>query len=233
MFLYLFGEERSMPEKRTPQQVLDIVFDMLATDVPESKVLSVLLQMGLSEQEARALITAAKAKLEKYLESRLAVSIDKLLETRKKEIEEYLAAKLAETQKQIQLQNELKFMEEKNFVEDRVSSLKSEVDSLKQDVFAARTELGGAVQQALTQTEVLGMKTAPRILSILLLAGGLFSAVASVFLIKGVLDQFAPGVKAPSLLDVAPSLLLYSVFLLLSLVIIKVGINLFQIRPKK
>lgn len=217
---------------KKPQQVLDIVFDMLATDVPEPKILGVLLQMGMSEQESKAVITAAKAKLEKYLESRMATSIDKLFDTRKKELEDFLAAKLSETQRQIQLQNDLKLMEQKKFTEDALTALRREVESLKQEAYSSRMELSGDVQRALSQTEVLGMKTAPRLLSLVLIAAGLFSAIVSVVFIKGVVDQFAPGLKAPNFFDVAPQLLLYCVFLLLSVIIIKVGVNLFRIKPR-
>jgi hypothetical protein len=220
-----------MPEKTAgTREVLDVVFDLLSTDVPEEKIISMLLQMGLKESEAKAVISAAKAKLEKYLESRLATSVDKLLETRKKEIEQYVASELEDTKRKIALQTDMRLMEQKKYTDDQTTKLRAEIEALKSDVFSFKTEAGSQVKQAVKQTELLGLKTLPRLVSIGVVFGGLFACLASFILIKGIVDMYAPGIKAPALSDIIPQLLLYSILFVIGIVVLKAGIDMYSLQ---
>src|SRR3989344_6113947 len=127
------GEIKTVGErkKRETREVLDIVFDMLSSDVPESQIMQMLLQLGLASDEAGQVLNASKLRYKEYMDSRMAGSIEKVFTTKRKELLEQVAASMKDVQKQMQLQNDLRLLETQKYADRKSEEVVTRVTSLK------------------------------------------------------------------------------------------------------
>jgi cell division protein FtsB len=123
----------------------------------------------LPKQKAQEVLTAAKKQFRKYAGAKLGSTVEAMTS-------ESLQKGMGDIKKEVGLQMDLKFMEQKSYTDKRYSEIKSEVESLKSEVtdlkIGIESKLKTAVQQA-ASTQTKG--ATQRLLYVLLLIIGIYS----------------------------------------------------------
>lgn len=221
----IFERKKAKPEAK---KVSEIVFGMLANNMSEDRIIQTLLQSGVSKTEAQTILTGAKKQYKDYVGSRLDAFVDKLLEQKKQEITRHIESEIKTAKEEVFLQSDLKFMEQKQYVDKRVESLRKEVDSLKNDIYSLRVDADAKMGYIKSEVEGLRFKGAPRILLsvLMMLAGVLLIAFFSltmkdILLVELALEQNLPYIG------------FYILFIFVGLILLKLGTDIYFEKAKK
>ncbi len=151
------------------RKLTDIVLDMLASGLSDSQIIVNLQQSGLPKQKATDVLGAAKKQFQQYSGAKLGSTVESMTSER-------LQKGMTDIKKDVGLQVDLKFMEQKAYTDKKVDELKTEVESLKSEVTDLKigidTKLKTSVQQA-ASSQTKG--ATQRLLYVLLLVIGIYS----------------------------------------------------------
>ena len=214
------GEIKTVGErkKRETREVLDIVFDMLSSDVPESQIMQMLLQLGLASDEAGQVLNASKLRYKEYMDSRMAGSIEKVFTTKRKELLEQVAASMKDVQKQMQLQNDLRLLETQKYADRKSEEVLTQVTALKSDVFNVRSETDARFTDLQSKIAGIEVQTTPHVQTVLTMAVGALIAFVPLVLIRDGLS------KTPfSFAEFLPNLMVYLIIMVVGGIIAKHG----------
>jgi len=159
--------------KLQTREILDIIFDMLSSDVPEEKILSMLEEMGMGDEEARQTLSAAKAKYEALVQSSLSAAVDKLLSKEKEELMERVDSKVESLRKDLLLKVDMNSPEQRKYMEDRISEVNQEVNTLKSDLFSTKVEVNTRLKAVEEQAGVGKKRTGEVLISVVFMIAGI------------------------------------------------------------
>jgi hypothetical protein len=215
----IFDRKQGKPETR---EILDIIFDMLTSDVPEEKILSMLKQMGISDEEAKMTLSAAKQKYEALVKSSLSAAVDKLLTKEKEELLERVDTKVDSLKKDVLLKMEMANPQLQKYVDSKLDPMSTDINSLKSDLFSTRIEFTNrlkALEQKSGQEE---KKSSEILLPVILMIIGIFVMFYGASQERDLLMSF-------NVADMT-NIFLYGIVMVMGIVFIIVG---FQKYPKK
>jgi len=159
--------------KLQTREILDIIFDMLSSDVPEEKILSMLKEMGMGDEEARQTLSAAKAKYEALVQSSLSAAVDKLLSKEKEELMERVDSKVESLRKDLLLKVDMNSPEQRKYMEDRISEVNQELNTLKNDLFSTKVEVNTRLKTVEEQAGVGKKRTGEVLISVVFMIAGI------------------------------------------------------------
>lgn len=164
-----------MPEETEARSLSQIVLNMLAENVPERNIITNLQQAGLSAEKAKQVLEKAKQQFQEFS----GREIDRVVEAK---VSDAVDRHMTEARREFALQSDLKFTEQKGYVDKRIGELKSEIDALKSEVVGSKIDIDSKIKTALKRVQTLGAaSTAPKMLSIALIIAGLISVVVFLF----------------------------------------------------
>lgn len=174
-----------MPEETEARRLSQIVLNMLAENVPEKDIIINLQQAGLSAVKAKQVLEKAKQQFQEFS----GKEINRVVEGR---VSDTVDRQMAEARREFALQSDLKFTEQKGYVDKRIGELKSEIDALKSEVVGSKIDIDSKIKTALKRVQTLGVaSTAPKALSIVLIIAGIFSIIAFLFFGYEVMNSLA------------------------------------------
>jgi hypothetical protein len=161
-------------EKLKTREVLDIIFDMLSSDVPEEKILGMLKQMGMGDEEANNTLSAAKQKYDALVQSSLSAAVDKLLSREREELMERVDSKVSSLKKDVLLKMDISSPEMQRYIDTKLASSTTEINSLKGDLFSMKIEMNARLKSLEDKTGKGERKSAEKLLPVMLMIVGLF-----------------------------------------------------------
>jgi len=165
--------EKKEGERLKTREILDIIFDMLSSDVPEAKILSMLEEMGMGDEEARQTLSAAKAKYEALVQSSLSAAVDKLLSKEREELMERVDSKVESLRKDLLLKVDINSPEQRKYMEDRIAEVNQEVNALKSDLFGTKVEVNTRLKAVEEQAGVGKKRTGEVLISVVFMIAGI------------------------------------------------------------
>ena len=201
--------------KLQTREILDIIFDMLSSDVPEAKILSMLEEMGMGDEEARQTLSAAKAKYEALVQSSLSSAVDKLLSKEKEELMERVDSKVESLRKDLLLKVDMNSPEQRKYIEDRISEVNQELNTLKNDLFSTKVEVNTRLKTVEEQAGVGKKRTGEVLISVVFMIAGIIVLFYGLNQMRELVLQF----EFQKLTDI----FLYLIVVLIGLVISIVG----------
>jgi hypothetical protein len=201
--------------KLQTREILDIIFDMLSSDVPEAKILSMLEEMGMGDEEARQTLSAAKAKYEALVQSSLSAAVDKLLSKEKEELMERVDSKVESLRKDLLLKVDMNSPEQRKYIEDRISEVNQELNTLKNDLFSTKVEVNTRLKTVEEQAGVGKKRTGEVLISVVFMIAGIIVLFYGLNQMRELVLQF----EFQKLTDI----FLYLIVVLIGLVISIVG----------
>jgi hypothetical protein len=166
----IFDKREDKPKTR---EVLDIVFDMLSSDVPEDKIISMLKQMGMGDEEAKQTLSAAKQKFEALVQSSLSAAVDKLLAKEKEDLLARVDSKADAMKRDLLLKLDIRAQEDKKYVDQKADSVGAEISGLKGDLFSTKVEFNTRLRTLEDKTGQQQKKASEAILPLLLMIVGI------------------------------------------------------------
>ena len=218
----IFDKREGMPERPKTREILDIIFDMLASDVPEDKILSMLRQMGMGDEEARQTLSAGKQKFDALVKSSLSAAVDKLLAKEKEELLERVDSKVDSMRKDLLLKVDMSGPQQQKIIDSKISPLAAEISALKDDLYSTKAQMDNRVKELEDKEGKTQKRTADILLPVLLMILGIFVMFFGANQLRDLIMQFDPG----RILE----LVLYIVVAVIGLAFIIVG---FQKYPKE
>ena len=183
----IFGGKEGKLQTR---EVLDIIFDMLASDVPEDKILSMLQQMGMGNEEAKMTLSAAKQKFDALVQSSLSAAVDKLLVKEKEELLERVDSKVDSMRKDLMLKVDMSGPQQQKIIDSKISPLAAEISALKDDLYSTKAQMDNRVKE-LEDKEGKSQKKALNLpVPILLMIIGIFVMFFGANQLRGLIMPF-------------------------------------------
>jgi len=209
-------------EKLKTREVLDIIFDMLSSDVPEEKILSMLRQMGMGNEEAKKTLSAAKQKFDALVQSSLSAAVDKLLAKEREELMERVDSKVESLKKDVLLKLDIKSPEQEKYTDTKLESVTSEINSLKGDLFSAKVEFNTRLKELEDKSGKTEKRSSEILLPVILMIVGIFVMFFGASQIRDLLMN-------PDLAKLT-EIFLYAIVIVIGIVFIVVG---FQKYPRE
>ena len=214
--------EKKEEEKLKTREVLDIIFDMLSTDVPEDKILSMLQEMGMGEEEAKQTLSAAKAKYDALVQSSLSAAVDKLLSKEKEELLERVDSKVESMKKDLLLKLDINAPEQRKYMDTKISEVMSELNTLKSDLFSTKVEINSRLKALEEQAGQSKKRAADLLLPVMMMIIGIAVMFFGADKVRSLIMPF----ELKNLVE----LFLYVIVILIAIVLIIVG---FKQYPKE
>jgi hypothetical protein len=215
----IFERGQGKPQTR---EILDIIFDMLSTDVPEDKILNMLKQMDLSDEEAQKTLSVAKQKYEALVQSSLSTAVDKLLAKEKEELLERVDSKVAAMKHDMLLKMDMSSPDLEKYIDKRMAPVLSELNSLKGDVFSTKVELNNRLKGLESKSGKDEKRSTDILIPVILMIVGIFIMFFGANSVRDLLMNF----EVASLTDI----FLYMIVIIIGIVFIIVG---FQKYPRE
>jgi hypothetical protein len=209
-------------EKLKTREVLDIIFDMLSSDVPEEKILGMLGQMGMGDDEAKKTLSIAKQKFDALIQSSLSATVDKLLAKEREELMERVDSKVESLKKDVLLKLDIKSPEQEKYTDTKLELVTSEINSLKGDLFSAKVEFNTRLKELEDKSGKTEKRSSEILLPVILMIVGIFVTFFGASQIRDILMN----------LDLAKltEIFLYAIVIIIGIVFIVVG---FQKYPRE
>ena len=167
------------------KKLTDIVIEMLAQNVSEQNIIITLQQSGLSETSAKDVLTKAKSQFEQSLAEKLDSIVDRKVSDR-------AAERFGDLKKELVLQQDLRFMEQKGYTDKRVADESREIDSLKSEILAVKLKEETELRKMQDKIDMLKISgSTQKMLSLGLIIVGLFSALAVLYFGAYILNEIA------------------------------------------
>lgn len=215
-------EKKEEEETLKTREVLDIIFDMLSTDVPEEKILSMLQEMGMGAQEAKQTLSAAKAKYEALVQSSLSAAVDKLLSKEKEELLERVDSKVESMRKDLLLKLDINSPEQRKYIDSKVSQVTAELNTLKSDLFSTKVEINARLKALEEQAGQTKKRAADMLVPVIMIVIGIGVMFFGANMVRSLIMPF----DMKNLVEI----FLYLIVVLIGIVLIIVG---FKQYPKE
>lgn len=160
----------------------EIVLDMLAQNMTDEQIIVSLQQSGLEEESAKKVLEKAKSSFELSLSEKFDRLVDK-------KVREKLEEKFNDYKKDLDLKQDLRFMEQKEYTDKRVREEKREIDSIKSELVGLKLKEETALRKIEDKINLLKMSgSTQKLLAVALLLAAVFSVIA--------IFSFSAGIEA-------------------------------------
>ncbi len=209
--------------EKKPGKLLSIVIDMLAENASEKDIIASLVQMGVSESDAKLILKKAMDEVGKSVTTKLEVKasqiIDKKLDSRMKALKKELA-----------LQLDLKAMEQKEYTDKKVEEVKSEIEALKEQLSNVTIDVDSKVNKVEKEVEVLRViSPKEKLFSSAIMLGGVVSVVLFFYSLLSLLSAL----KKASFFNIIIHIIILAALVIVSIVFLKTGFRIYSLSEKK
>ena len=181
MAIFNKKEEIKSPETK---RLSEIVFQMLVENVPEEQIVINLQQLGLDESRAHQVLSKAKQEFENFIEKKLEVSVERIVNEKLDEAEE-------KKRRQREFQIGLKFDEQKTYTDKSRREVMDEVGHLKSDFTSLRLGVESEMKLVDKTVKLLKMSgSTQKMLSVALLLAGVFGIASAIYLSYDTIQYF-------------------------------------------
>lgn len=184
-------------EKGKKTSIIQIIQKMVQENEPEEKIVSTLISLGVSEEQAKRLLLIAQAdtftllgsELEKMVDAEVAEKQAKIEEDSKKFIEKELEEKKEEVKKEIEqdfLKRTADLTDKQAKFQDSVNESISKIAKLNEDSYLAAEENKKTidmVQKDLTETKLKGVKVRRSLARNILIVFGIICFMIAVVML--------------------------------------------------
>lgn len=151
------------------RKLSEIVLDMLASGLSDQQILINLQQSGVPKQKAQDILTSSKQQFQKYSGAKLGSTVESITSER-------LQKGMTDIKRDVGLQVDLKFMEQKSYTDKKFEELRIEVESLKSEVTDLKITIDSKLKTSVQQAASSQTKGASiRLLYILIILIGVFA----------------------------------------------------------
>src|SRR3989338_848503 len=143
--------KQNMPNSQSPAagqgNIADTVLQMLRDKTPKQQIVSTLRQMNIAEQDALQIFETANARFREMEEAETSKSVSKERRKRERVLTEYVDKTIDSSKKALALQADLKFLEQKKYVDKQRGEMADEVNRLNSELFAFKMDANYKLEQ--------------------------------------------------------------------------------------
>ncbi|MBS3060766.1 MAG: hypothetical protein J4432_04645 [DPANN group archaeon] len=140
-----------MPNSQSPAagqgNIADTVLQMLRDKTPKQQIVSTLRQMNIAEQDALQIFETANARFREMEEAETSKIVSKEMLKKERVLTEYVDKTIDSSKKDLALQADLKFLEQKKYVDKQRGEMADEVNRLNSELFAFKMDANYKLEQ--------------------------------------------------------------------------------------
>lgn len=154
----MLNQNMTDSNSKTQPNLTETVLQMLRLGTKKPEIISTLEQMNLTNEQAEEVYRVTKDKYDKEQEQARAEDVTRELRKKEKEILDYIDKEIKNAKKDLALQSDLKFIEQKKHIDKMIEDQKTKLDALDSELFAFKMDENYKIEQLTSDLNALRMR---------------------------------------------------------------------------